>query len=68
MGGTDRAENIRMVHSHCNNLREHANDCVGALACAWAVAEDPSPTITTAVRIIRRVRSVLRHWKLTSLR
>lgn len=39
-GGPNRADNIRHVCQDCNSLRAACGHCIGALACARAVAAD----------------------------
>ena len=50
----------RIVHKTCNNLRNMAGECVGALFCASAVAE----TLISPKKRNARVRFVLNAWRL----
>ena len=52
-GGPNRSDNIRIVCARCNLLRGEAGHCIGALACAHAVAGD-----------WRATEWVLRRWRL----
>lgn len=65
-GGRDNKENLKPAHAVCNNMREHAGDCIGALACAVAVAEsDKSKKPNGKPRSLsKRTRQVLKEWKL----
>lgn len=57
-GGLSIPENIRIVCSDCNGLRALAGHCVGALACALAVANEMR---IAPLHVILRWR--LHHWK-----
>ncbi len=57
----DGSLNIRICHRWCNTLKEHAGDCLGALACAKAVAEEGGLFKTD---LNRRTKGVLLKWKL----
>lgn len=40
LGGDDAPDNKRLMCQHCNSLRAFAGHCLGALACARAVADE----------------------------
>lgn len=58
------ATNNRRTHAQCNHLREHAGECVGALACAFAVADTLPIAEGHRPRRLKRVRRVLKAWRL----
>jgi len=57
-GGTNDAENIRIVCRRCNMDRALAGHCIGALACARSVARSEGAT----------AEDVLRYWRLPRLK
>ena len=54
-GGSDTADNIRHCCGRCNQQRAQCSHCIGALACARAVARDTGAPVAQVIRVWRFV-------------
>lgn len=59
-----RIRNVRACCISCNQMKEMAGDCVGALICARAVAHDIFKRHPTPKHFTRLVRRILTQWRL----
>lgn len=62
-GGSNDQDNIRYTCRTCNTLKQMGGECVGVVACAYAVGEHRN-NMFSSPRITRRARAVLKQWGL----